>query len=136
VNWKATAGRIVRFGLVGVVNTGVYYGFYLLFNHVLPYLGAHVLAFCLAMVGSFFLSCYFTFRIKPTWRKFLLFPLSNATNFVITTVGLYALVSWFGVNQTIAPLVAAAAAIPFTFLVAQYVLVDRSQRPAESELQS
>lgn len=134
MNWRSTLARVVRFGLVGVVNTAVYYGLYLLFKLVVPYLVAHVLAFCLAMVGSYFLSCYFTFRTKPTWRKFLLFPLSNATNFVISTVGLYVLVAWAHLNQQVAPLVAAAAAIPFTFVVAQFVLVDRSHRPVESEL--
>lgn len=125
--------RVIRFGLVGVVNTAVYYGLYLLFKLAVPYLAAHVLAFCLSMVGSYFMSCYFTFRTKPTWRKFLLFPLSNATNFVITTVGLYVLVSLLHLDQRIAPLIAAAAAIPFTFVVAQFVLVDRSRRPVESE---
>jgi putative flippase GtrA len=137
VNGKSTLGRIVRFGLVGVVNTAVYYGLYLLFKLVLPYLAAHVLAFCLAMVGSYFLSCYFTFRTRPTWKKFLLFPLSNATNFVISTAGLYVLVGWFGMNQQIAPLVAAAAAIPLTFVVAQFVLIDRSvEVEVESEPKS
>lgn len=124
--------RIVRFGLVGVVNTGVYYGCYLLFCLAVPIMAAHVLAFVVAMVGSYFLSCYFTFRTKPTWRKFLLFPLSNATNFVVSTAGLYLLVHWLDVDTRIAPLVAAAAAIPFTFVIAQFVLVNRT---AESELQ-
>jgi len=130
---KEKIARIVRFGLVGVVNTGVYYGSYLLFRLALPVMAAHVLAFAVAMVGSYFLSCYFTFRIKPTWRKFLLFPLSNATNFVISTAGLYLLVHWFDMDSRIAPLVAAAAAIPFTFIVAQFVLVNRT---AESELRT
>ena len=124
--------RIVRFGLVGVVNTGVYYGCYLLFCLVVPIMAAHVLAFGVAMVGSYFLSCYFTFRTKPTWRKFLLFPLSNATNFAVSTAGLYLLVHWLDVDSRIAPLIAAAAAIPFTFVIAQFVLVNRT---AESELQ-
>ncbi|MCP2258112.1 putative flippase GtrA (transmembrane translocase of bactoprenol-linked glucose) [Streptoalloteichus tenebrarius] len=123
--------RMLRFGAVGVVNTGVYYGLYLLSRTVIPYLAAHVLAFVLAMVGSYFLNCYFTFRTRPTLRKFLLFPLSNLTNFVVQTVGLYLLVDVLGTNERIAPLLAAAAAIPITFLVAQFVLVDRAAtRPA------
>jgi putative flippase GtrA len=129
-------GRIVRFALVGVLNTGVYYGLYLLFKLVLPYLAAHVLAFVLAMVGSYFLNCYFTFRTKPTLRTFLLFPLSNVTNFVISTTGLYVLVNWLHMNQRIAPLVAAAAAIPVTFVVAQFVLTHRAPaREREREFQ-
>jgi putative flippase GtrA len=117
--------RILRFGVVGVINTAVYYACYLALKAFLPYLAAHVIAFVIAMIGSFFLNCLYTFRIKPTWRKFLLFPLSNLTNFVVTSVGLYVLVGRLHMNSTIAPLVAAAAAIPVTFVVAHYVLVDR-----------
>jgi putative flippase GtrA len=122
-------GRIVRFALVGVFNTASYYGLYLLFGLLLPYLAAHVVASVLSMIGSFFLNCYFTFRTPPTWRKFLLFPLSNATNFVVTTVGLYVLVQFFGVDERIAPLLAASVAIPVTFLVAQLVLAGRHRAP-------
>ncbi|SHE68907.1 GtrA family protein [Streptoalloteichus hindustanus] len=124
--------RMLRFGAVGVVNTGVYYGLYLLTRLAIPYLAAHVLAFLLAMVGSYFLNCYFTFRTRPTLRKFLLFPLSNLTNFVVQTTGLYLLVDVLGTNERIAPLIAAAAAIPITFLVAQFVLADRgADKPAD-----
>jgi len=119
------SARILRFGVVGVVNTAVYYACYLALSTVLPYLAAHVIAFVTAMIGSFFLNCHYTFRIKPTWRKFLLFPLSNITNFVVTSVGLYVLVGRLHMNSTIAPLVAAAVAIPVTFVVAHYILVDR-----------
>jgi putative flippase GtrA len=117
---------VVRFGVVGVLNTATYYLLYLGFHRFLPYLAAHCLAFVIAMVGSYFLNCYFTFRVRPTWRKFLLFPLSNAANFAITSVGLYVLVGWLHANQTWAPLVAAAVAIPITFVLAQFLLVGKS----------
>lgn len=120
---------VVRFAIVGVLNTIIYYALYLLLRELLPYLVAHVIAFVLSVVGSFFLNCYFTFRQRPTWRRFLLFPLSTLTNFVVTTVGLYLLVRYAGMNQRIAPLVAASAAIPVTFLVTRLILVGR--RPAE-----
>jgi len=120
-----TLGRVIRFGIVGAINTGTYYVLYLGFHHVLPYLAAHVIAFLIAMVGSFFLNCRFTFRVRPTLRRFLLFPLSNAANFVVTSAGLYVLVALLHANQTIAPLVAATVAIPITFVVAQFLLVGR-----------
>lgn len=125
-------GRIVRFGIVGVINTGTYYALYLLLQTVLPYLVAHVCAFALAMVGSYFLNCHFTFRTQPSWRSFMLFPLSNAANFVITTLGLYLLVQHLGMDERIAAIPAAAIAIPITFLVAQFTLTGgRGQRLEE-----
>ncbi|MEU4445943.1 GtrA family protein [Actinosynnema sp. NPDC050801] len=117
--------RLVRFGLVGVLNTAVYYALYLSLRTLTPYLAAHLVAFGLAMVGSYFLNCRFTFRTRPALRTFLLFPLSNATNLAVSTGGLYLLVSGLDVDQRIAPLLASAAAIPCTFLVAQLVLIGR-----------
>jgi putative flippase GtrA len=117
--------RVVRFGLVGVLNTAVYYGLYLSLRTVTPYLAAHLVAFGLAMIGSYFLNCHFTFRTRPALRTFLLFPLSNATNLTVSTGGLYLLVSGLDVDQRVAPLLASAAAVPCTFLVAQSVLIGR-----------
>ncbi|MGY1662171.1 GtrA family protein [Geodermatophilus sp. SYSU D00705] len=120
---------VARFAVVGVVNTGVYYGSYLLLRTVVHYLAAHLCAIAVAMVVSFFLNCYWTFHTRPTWRKFALFPLTNATNYVMTTVGVVVLVEWFGMGERIAPLVAAAAAIPVTYLLSRRVLSGRPEVP-------
>ena len=58
----------------------------------------------------------------PTWRKFFLWPLTNATNYVMTTVGVVVLVQWLSVDERVAPLIAAAAAIPVTFLLSRRLL--------------
>ncbi|MFG3529491.1 GtrA family protein [Streptomyces sp. NPDC047917] len=121
--------QMARFALVGVVNTGTYYGCYLVLLTVLPYIAAHVIAFVLSMIGSFFLNSWFTYRTRPTWRKFLLFPLTNAANFVITTGGVYLLVGLAGFSSRYAPLVAAAAAIPITFVVSRTIML-RPDTPA------
>ncbi|MDC0773199.1 GtrA family protein [Streptomyces sp. HD] len=118
-------GQILPFALIGVVNTATYYGLYLLFLLCLPYLIAHVLAFFLSMTGSFFLNARFTYRTRPTWRKFLLFPLSNATNFLITTAGVYVIVDVLHAGNRFAPLLASAAAIPATFLVSRAIMLPR-----------
>jgi len=119
----------LRFAAVGVVNTAVYYGSYLALGLVLYYLFAHLLAIALSMVVSFFLNCLWTFRTPPTWRKFALWPLTNATNYVMTTVGVVLLVEWLHLDERIAPLVAAAAAIPLTFLLSRRVLLTEGRRP-------
>ncbi|MET8326380.1 GtrA family protein [Streptomyces sp. NPDC005181] len=125
--------QVARFALVGVVNTGTYYGCYLALLAVLPYLAAHVMAFALSMTGSFLLNSYFTYRTRPTWRKFLLFPLTNAANFVITTGGVWLLVDRAGFNSRYAPLVAAVAAIPITFVVSRAIMLRPDVRPKAVE---
>ena len=116
--------HVHRFAVVGGINTAVYYALYLLLRSAIPYLAAHLLATAIAMVGSFFLNCYWTFRTRPTWRKFALFPLTNATNYLLTTVGVVVLVEWFGMDERVAPLIAALAAIPVTFVLSRLVLTD------------
>ncbi|MFE0515924.1 GtrA family protein [Streptomyces sp. NPDC058964] len=117
--------QILTFAVVGVINTATYYGLYLLFLISLPYLGAHVLAFLLSMTGSFFLNARFTYRTRPTLRKFLLFPLTNAVNFLTTTAGVYVIVGVLHEGSRLAPLVASAAAIPATFLVSRRIMAPR-----------
>lgn len=124
--------RVIRFAAVGVVNTAVYYGFYLVLRPTLGYMVAHVTAFVIAMIGSYFLNCALTFHTKPTWRTFALFPLSNLTNFVLTTVGLRVAVGSMGMNSRIAPLIVAAAAIPFTYLAAHYIMLGRRRPEPEA----
>ncbi|MET9483264.1 GtrA family protein [Streptomyces sp. NPDC006638] len=124
-------GQLIRFALVGVVNTGTYYALYLVLLTRLPYVAAHVIAFTLSMVGSFFLNSRFTYRTRPTWRKFVLFPLTNAANFVITTSGVYLLVDVLRLSSRYAPLGAAGAAVPITFVVSRAIMLrpDRDPEP-------
>lgn len=119
--------QILTFAVIGVVNTGTYYGCYLLFLTFLPYLAAHVVASLLSMVGSFFMNARFTYLTRPTWRKFLLFPLTNATNFLVTTAGLYVIVDILHAGSRFAPLLASFAAIPVTFVVSRRVMLPRGE---------
>ncbi|MFF3317850.1 GtrA family protein [Streptomyces sp. NPDC003035] len=127
---RGQLGQIVRFALVGGINTGTFYGCYLLLHPWMPYFAAYSLAFVLSMVGSFFLNTYFTYRTRPTWKKFALFPLTNVTNYLVQSIGLYALVTWAGMDDRIAPLVAAVVAIPFTYLLSRKILVPGGRKPA------
>ncbi|MFE5632150.1 GtrA family protein [Streptomyces sp. NPDC056543] len=129
---RGQLGQIVRFGVVGAINTGTFYGCYLLLHPWMPYFAAYSIAFVLSMVGSFFLNTYFTYRTRPTWKKFALFPFTNLTNYLVQSVGLYALVTWAGMDDRIAPLVAAVVAIPFTYLLAKKILVPGG-RKAQSD---
>jgi putative flippase GtrA len=118
--------RLLRFALVGVANTGVYFAWYLVLGTALPYMYAHLCATFLAMVSSYFLNCYVTFRRPPSFRTFLLFPLSNVANVLITTAGLPIAVHLCGLPESVAPLPVALAAIPLTYLVARAVMAGRS----------
>lgn len=119
---RQTCWQLVRFGLVGVANTAVYFALYRLLLLALPYLAAHLIAYAISVVFSFFMSCWFTYRVRPTWRRFVLFPLSVAVNFCFATFGTVTMVELVHVPQEWASLAASLLAIPFTFVTARYVL--------------
>jgi putative flippase GtrA len=123
-------GQLLRFALVGAVNTAVHYGIYRALLPLMPYLATHATAFLLSMTGSFFLTSYITYRTRPTWRKFLLFPLSNAAGFTSSTLGVWLLVDILGLSSRYAPPLAATAAIPVTFLVSRTIMLGRRPGPA------
>ncbi|WP_051359442.1 GtrA family protein [Paucisalibacillus globulus] len=113
----------IRFILVGIVNTFNYYILYLLFMAVsIPYIFSHTVAFVISMIGSFYLNCYFTYKTKPTLKKFFQFPITYIVNYSVTTISLYVLVDLFMLNEFIAPLISAVIPIPFTYLVSRWVL--------------
>ncbi|MEU7595452.1 GtrA family protein [Streptomyces sp. NPDC039022] len=116
-------GRLLRFAVVGGVNTLTFYGCYLALHPWMPYFAAYTIAFLLSMVGSFFLNTYFTYRTRPSRKKFLLFPLTQVTNYLVQSAGLVVLVNWCGLGTRVAPLLAAVLAIPFTYLVSTRILV-------------
>ncbi|MGX1757685.1 GtrA family protein [Streptomyces lydicus] len=125
-------GRIVRFAAVGGVNTLTFSACYLALHHLLPYFAAYTAAFVTSMTGSFFLHTYVTYRTRPTWTKFLLFPLTQVTNYGVQSAGLVALVGWCHLSTTVAPLVAALCALPFSYLLSRRILhpPDRTGRAA------
>lgn len=114
---------LVTFCMVGVVNTLVSYLVYLALHLVLPYLVAFVLGFAVGVAVSFLLNCRFTYRVKPTWRGALLFPLSTVPNLVLSSAGVLLMVEVLGWNERIAPLLATVLAVPISFLVARTILV-------------
>ncbi len=131
---RSALGRFVRFGLVGVVNTGTYFAAYLLLRLVVPYLLAHVVATAISLTGSYFMNCRLTFHVRPSWRTFLLFPLTNLANVTVTTLGLPIAVHGFGIDERIAPLPVQLTAIPVTYLVAHTIMTGRFHGPTRDEV--
>lgn len=125
---KILNNEIFRFVLVGGLNTLNYYILYLLLFHILSinYLTAHITAFLISMIGSFFLNAYFTYRTRPSLKKFLKFPLTYVVNISVSTVSIYILVELLGLNEIISPLIATVIAIPFTFVISKKILKPES----------
>lgn len=130
---------LVKFSMVGVVNTLVSYAVYLVLRLVMPYMVAFVLGWVVGVIVSFLLNCRFTYRVRPTWRGFVLFPLSSVPNIVLSSAGVLLMVEVFGWDQRIAPLIATVLAVPVSYGIARTILLGPARRveaAAEAAIES
>ncbi len=121
-----THAEILKFIIVGGINTLNYYVVYLLLLKLLhiEYMISHITGFIVAFVISYYLNCYFVYRVKPTWRKFISFPITQLVNVSLQTVLLYVFVSWLNLPAEIAPFAGLIITIPITFILSQWILKD------------
>lgn len=121
-----THAEILKFIIVGGINTLNYYVFYLLLLKLLhiEYMISHITGFIVAFVISYYLNCYFVYRVKPTWRKFISFPITQIVNISLQTVLLYVFVSWLNLPAEIAPFAGLIITIPITFILSKWILKD------------
>lgn len=121
-----THAEILKFIIVGGINTLKYYIVYLLLLKLLhiEYMISHITGFIIAFVISYYLNCYFVYRVKPTWRKFISFPITQLVNVSLQTVLLYVFVSWLNLPAEIAPFAGLIITIPITFVLSKWILKD------------
>lgn len=120
-------GEIIRFILVGGINTVNYYWIYLLLLKVfdIQYLVSHILSFIISFIISFYLNCYFVYRVQPTVKKFIQFPITQVVNMELQTLLLFVFVQLLHVNETFAPFIGLIFTIPITFILSRWILVDK-----------
>ncbi|HCU8497491.1 TPA: flippase GtxA [Staphylococcus aureus] len=121
-----THAEILKFIIVGGINTLNYYVVYLLLLKLLhiEYMISHITGFLVAFVISYYLNCYFVYRVKPTWRKFISFPITQIVNVSLQTVLLYVFVSRLNLPAEIAPFAGLVITIPITFVLSKWILKD------------
>lgn len=121
-----THAEILKLIIVGGINTLNYYVVYLLLLKLLhiEYMISHITGFLVAFVISYYLNCYFVYRVKPTWRKFISFPITQIVNVSLQTVLLYVFVSWLNLPAEIAPFAGLVITIPITFVLSKWILKD------------
>lgn len=123
---KQTHYEIIKFVIVGGINTLDYYLVYLILLKLLHihYMVSHIIGFTVSFIISYYLNCYFVYRVKPTLKKFLSFPLTQVVNMGMQSLFLYIFVRWFNFPSEIAPFVGLIVTIPITFILSKWILKD------------
>lgn len=112
--------EFVRFALVGGIATALHYGIYILLQPILLVNVAYTLGYLLSFVANFYLTAYFTFAKKPSWKKAMGFGGSHLVNYFLHLILLNTFL-WLGVPSAWAPIPVFAIAIPVNFLLVRFV---------------
>ena len=115
-----------RFLVVGGINTALGYAVTLLFHYGLGFETrvAQILNFIVCFPIAYTLQALFAFKVKWSWQRLLLYPLSNIPSLVIqlivTTLAVRA-----GLEAFIAYLLSYIVAIPVMFVVVRFLVGDK-----------
>lgn len=129
IEWLA---QFVKFGLIGVTNTLLSYGIYMLviwllepYNITFDYLIGSVLGFVISVLWSFFWNNKLVFNKdaekRSIWKSLLKTYLSYAaTGIVLANVLLYIFVDLMGISKAVAPFVGLLITVPLNFVLNKY----------------
>jgi putative flippase GtrA len=128
--------KAMNFGVIGVVNTLIDYGVFLLGYYLLglPLVPANILSWLVAVSGSYVMNSFITFAAESgrqlRWRDYGTFVVSGIAGLIANTTTLVVL------SYVVPVLVAKVFAIGVSFLVnfsLSHLVVFRRGRPAAKE---
>ena len=139
---KTLTGRLpikyrsaVRFTLVGAFGTGVQYGFYYL---LLEFFQSHwpnvdirtsvafTAGFLIEMICNYFLTSFYTFKMRPTWKNAGGFLLGRTVNYFIQLLFLNILI-WLHLSEEISGILAIMLAGVINYFVLRPFYKDKKR---------
>lgn len=112
--------EFVRFGIVGVLATGIHYGVYYLLEQIINVNVAYTIGYVVAWCVNLYLTAYFTFKSQLSVKKGVGFAFSHLANYLLHMIFLNIFLT-VGLSEEIAPLFVFAIVIPMNFLLVRFV---------------
>lgn len=113
--------EFLKFVVVGtsavVINFAVYYLLY-------QWIGvnwAYSIGYLLSFIFNYLMTSLFTFRVRLSFKKLVLFCGSHAFNYFLQLFILNFCI-WIGLSEEISPFFAKAGSAPFNFLIVRFLL--------------
>ena len=125
---KVKNPHFLKFVIIGIMNTIIHNAVYLtLLYFDVNYLLSNTLAWFISLTFSFFINCYYNFKVKPTIVKFIKFPTTAIPGFLFQMIGVVVLVTILNCPKEISAFLASLVAIPITFTLMKWILKDEAK---------
>ncbi|OBZ13441.1 polysaccharide synthesis protein GtrA [Bacillus sp. FJAT-26390] len=123
---KVNFGEIIRFIIVGILNTGFTYVLYLILLLYFPYSIAYTISYFLGIIISYLLNTFLVFKQPISIKRIIKFPIIYVVQYLINLLLVFILVDTINMNEKIALLISIAITFPITFILTRYILKKRN----------
>lgn len=125
---RGQLATFLRFVLVNVLNTGIYWGLYLLFLLAMPYFWANAVALVIAVVLAYVANARFAFGVAPSRANLVKYLIANGSTIVVRMFVVWLLVGPLPLPEEWAPPVAVALSMPVAFVLTAWAMAERAPR--------
>ncbi|MGY2067540.1 GtrA family protein [Blastococcus sp. SYSU DS0619] len=119
---RGQVGVFLRFLLVNALNTGLYWGLYLVFLLAMPYFWANALALVLAVLVAYVANARYAFGVATSRSSLVRYLIANGTTIVLRMLVVWVLVAPSLLPEELAPPVAVAITMPAAFLLTRWAM--------------
>jgi putative flippase GtrA len=119
---KYINSEFIRYVAVGLVNTALTYGVFVLCLRLMPYQVAYTVAYVLGIGTSYVLQSWLAFREPLSWKKAIQYPGVYVVQYILGLFFLSVLVTYLMIAPEIASLVNIVLTIPITFFLTHYII--------------
>ncbi|MBP3420278.1 MAG: GtrA family protein [Marinifilaceae bacterium] len=116
--------ELFRFGVVGAFATLLHYGLYWLLMRCINVNVAYATGYIVSFIANFYLTAYFTFKVKPSLKKAIGMGGAHLVNFLLHML-LLNLFLYIGIEKQWAPIPVFAIAIPVNFILVRFVFKNK-----------
>lgn len=113
--------QIIRFSFVGLISTGVDYGGFLLFHHIVgwQYLLSSTLSYSVGIFVNYWLSMRYVFKSdesRPKTVEFGLYTALTLIGLILNQVAVFTFVEWAHMPPSLGKLTAIAVVMAYNFI--------------------
>ena len=108
---------LIRFIILGVINTILTYFLYLILLFLLPYVWAYSITYLFGLTISYFLSSYWVFKKNIAIKSGMYFLIYHLSNYLVNIMALWIFIDLIGLSEKIAPVITISLLTPIFYLI-------------------
>lgn len=118
---------LVKFLIVGCVNTAISFFLFLILLKFMPYQSAFILCYMVGIIGSYVLNGIWTFSSKISVKGLFSYPVVYLIQLFIGWIVLQMVVETFNFSEKIAFIISLLVSIPVGYLMTKFFFKNRHQ---------